>query len=93
MQIIRLPQVQEMTGLSRVTIWRYELAGSFPARVNLGPNAVGWVMAEVENWLLARSRWVIVAPGGRAGGRFGAKPSGPVESQLLAEADAVLGSD
>ena len=58
MKVLRLPSVSEMTGLSRVTIWRKERAGKFPSRVQLGPNSVGWIEEEVEDWIetLARSR-------------------------------------
>jgi prophage regulatory protein len=39
---------------SPVQIWRLEKAGTFPRRINLGPNRVGWVEAEVEAWLRHR---------------------------------------
>jgi prophage regulatory protein len=32
-------------------IRRLELAGLFPKRVQIGANRVGWVRAEVEQWL------------------------------------------
>jgi prophage regulatory protein len=52
-QIIRLPRVLELTGLSRMSIYRFEKAGKFPKRVTLGENAVGWPLSEVEAWLEA----------------------------------------
>ena len=36
---------------STVQIWRLEKAGTFPRRIKLGPNRVGWVEAEVDDWL------------------------------------------
>jgi prophage regulatory protein len=33
---------------------RLEKAGLFPKRVQLGPNRVGWVEAEVLDWLRIR---------------------------------------
>jgi prophage regulatory protein len=54
--IIRLPAVMAKTGLSTSTIWRYEKAGDFPRRVQLGPNSVGWVVEEVDAWLEQRGR-------------------------------------
>ena len=39
---------------SPVQIWRLEKAGTFPRRIKLGPNRVGWVEAEVEAWLRHR---------------------------------------
>ncbi len=53
-KILRAPEVAERTGLCRTTIWRREKAGQFPARRRLGPNAVGWVEAEITAWIEAR---------------------------------------
>jgi len=50
-RIIRSKEVQEITGLSRTTLWRLERKGEFPARVTLGVGSVGWKLSEVENWL------------------------------------------
>jgi predicted DNA-binding transcriptional regulator AlpA len=46
---------RDRSGLSRVTIWRLERQGSFPARRRLSVNAVGWIEAEVEDWILERT--------------------------------------
>jgi len=54
MKFIRLRQVEERTGLSDTTIWRYERTGNFPARRRLGPNAVAWVEDEVDAWIESR---------------------------------------
>jgi len=43
--------VSKMTGLSRVSIWRRERDGKFPKRVRLGSNSVGWLEAEILDWL------------------------------------------
>lgn len=53
-RIIRMKQVVKMTGLSRTTIWRRERDKSFPARVSLGKNSVGWRLSEVQSWLATR---------------------------------------
>jgi predicted DNA-binding transcriptional regulator AlpA len=50
-RIIRAKEVQEITGLSRTTIWRLENQGQFPNRVSLGANSVGWKLSEVNNWI------------------------------------------
>lgn len=61
--VIRFPQVKEMTGLSRSTVWRFEnLKRNFPQRILLGENSVGWRKAEVEKWLLDRERGVLARP-------------------------------
>ncbi len=33
---------------------RLEAAGKFPRRVRLGPNRIGWVRQEIEQWLATR---------------------------------------
>lgn len=50
-RILRLPEVMSRTGLSRSTIYLKVSQGTFPLPVNLGPRAVGWVEAEVQEWL------------------------------------------
>lgn len=55
-KILRVAQVMEATGLSRTTIWRLEHDGRFPQRRRLGPNSVGWVAGEVEEWVLSREQ-------------------------------------
>lgn len=53
-KIIRLPSVQTLTGLSRSTIYMWIEAKVFPAPINLGPRAVGWVESEVIDWIEQR---------------------------------------
>ncbi len=47
-RILRLPEVQDRTGLSRTTIYRWQLAGQFPQAVPLGTRNVGWIESELE---------------------------------------------
>ena len=49
--ILRLPAVKASTGLSRSTIYLRVSQGTFPKPVSLGGRAVGWVEAEVQEWL------------------------------------------
>ncbi len=53
-RILRLPEVLERTGLSRSTIYVRRAEGSFPQAVSLGGRAVGWVEAEVDDWVRER---------------------------------------
>lgn len=53
-QILRLPQVCRVTGLGRSMIYQLESQRRFPCRVRLGSRAVGWVEAEVQEWLAGR---------------------------------------
>lgn len=56
MRILRADEVEHRTGLSRTSIWRLERRGEFPSRRKLGPNAVGWLKEEVEDWVASRPR-------------------------------------
>lgn len=49
--ILRLPTVKARTGLSRSTIYLRISEGSFPRPVSLGGRAVGWIEAEIDEWL------------------------------------------
>ena len=50
--ILRRPEVEARTGLSRSTIYLKIAQGTFPKSISLGPRAVGWLATEVEAWLL-----------------------------------------
>ena len=52
--ILRLPAVKTSTGLSRSTIYLRVSEGTFPKPVSLGGRAVGWVEAEIQEWLQRR---------------------------------------
>jgi prophage regulatory protein len=52
--ILRRKQVEARVGLRRSTIYQRVAEGTFPAPVNLGGRAVGWVAAEVERWIADR---------------------------------------
>lgn len=54
-RFLRLPEVEARVGLSPMTIWRRQKSGTFPRRVRLGPNAVGWVEEEIEAWCAERA--------------------------------------
>ena len=67
-RFLRLPEVMERTGLSRSTIYVRLAEGRFPRPVALGARAVGWIEAEVDEWVrerIAESRF----EGERAGER------------------------
>ncbi len=49
--ILRLLAVKARTGLSRSTIYLRVSQGTFPKPVSLGARAVGWVEAEVQEWV------------------------------------------
>jgi prophage regulatory protein len=52
--ILRLNDVKSRTGLSRSTIYARMAEGAFPKTISLGGRAVGWVEAEINDWISAR---------------------------------------
>ena len=50
-RILRWPEVQKINGKSRTTTWRDEQEGKFPRRRQIGPNAIGWLESEINEWL------------------------------------------
>lgn len=52
--IIRRPQVQARTGLSRSTIYELVSAGRFPAPIRLSDRRVGWLESDVADWIASR---------------------------------------
>ncbi|WP_170211656.1 helix-turn-helix transcriptional regulator [Rhodoferax bucti] len=50
-RILRLPEVVRKTGLCKSTIYQRLRQQAFPCPVALGPNSVGFVEAEVNDWL------------------------------------------
>ena len=56
-EILRLPQVLVLTGLSKTTLWRRVRDGEFPPALRLGgpkSRAVGWRRSDVDQWLRER---------------------------------------
>lgn len=57
--ILRRKQVELRTGLSRTTIYERMREGTFPRQISLGGRAVGWVNADIDQWVeqqIERSR-------------------------------------
>ena len=55
-RILRRRDEEEITGLSRATIYRHVRAGTFPAPFKLTERLVGWLATDVEDWLASRIR-------------------------------------
>ena len=54
MRILSKRQLKELVLYSPQHVARLEKAGTFPKRIQLGPNRVGWVEDEVLDWLQLR---------------------------------------
>lgn len=53
-RLIRRPEVEKRTGLSRSSLYDKIRSNEFPAPVSLGASAVAWVESEVNEWIHAR---------------------------------------
>lgn len=51
MRLLSKRQLKEMVLYSPQHVARLEKAGMFPKRVQIGANRVGWVEAEILDWL------------------------------------------
>lgn len=52
--ILRREQVLALCGISGTTLHRWMEREGFPRPRQLGPRAVGWLLAECQEWLQAR---------------------------------------
>jgi prophage regulatory protein len=55
-KILKLNDVIEITALSRSTIYAYIANKKFPAPIQLGTRAVGWLENEIEAFLDERAQ-------------------------------------
>ena len=53
---LRRPAVQEITGLSRSSIYALMARGDFPKPVKLTGKAVAWPESAIANWLASRAQ-------------------------------------
>ena len=53
-RILRMPEVEARTGLSRRSIRMLVERGAFPQPVRLSRHTVGWLESRLDAWLLAR---------------------------------------
>ena len=53
-RLLRRRQVEEITGLSRSSIYRLMQDGEFPRPVKVGPAAVRWRSSDIKVWLESR---------------------------------------
>lgn len=51
LRVLRIKHVMALTGLARATVYKYISERNFPRPVPLAGSAVGWIEAEVQQWL------------------------------------------
>ena len=54
--VLRLPQVLEICGLSRSSVYSMMKDGSFPKGFRLGTRAVGWRSTDIKQWIDNRAQ-------------------------------------
>ncbi|MED7820145.1 MULTISPECIES: helix-turn-helix transcriptional regulator [unclassified Francisella] len=50
-KMMRIKEVEKLTGISRTSIYRLGAKGEFPKHIKLSVNSSGWLASEVEAWL------------------------------------------
>ena len=53
-RLLKRREVEEITGLSRSTIYRMLNTGQFPQPVRIGPKTVRWRMSDIVKWMESR---------------------------------------
>lgn len=53
-RLLRRRQVEEITGMSRSSIYKMMLEGDFPRPVRVGPMAVRWRASDIAAWMESR---------------------------------------
>jgi prophage regulatory protein len=53
-RLLRLPEVQRLTGLGRSAIYEQMSTGSFPRSIKVGSRSVSWSEAAVQAWIAKR---------------------------------------
>jgi prophage regulatory protein len=53
-RFLRLPQVEDRTGLKHSQIHTLEVSGRFPKRVKISERASGWLEHEIDAWIEQR---------------------------------------
>ena len=56
-RIIRLKTVLARTGLSRSTIYRKIIEGTFPAQIRISTHGAGWRESDLDRWIADPVAW------------------------------------
>ena len=71
-RIVRPAEASTITGRSPASIWRDEKKGTFPRRLRIGSNSVGYRLSELYEWMesletVTAGNVIPVAPGSKRG--------------------------
>lgn len=53
-RLIRLPHVEDISGLKKSSIYNMIEKGEFPKQIKLGERSVAWIESEVNDWVKSR---------------------------------------
>ncbi len=56
-RIVRMNTVLARTGLSKSTIYRKIIEGTFPPRIKISVNGAGWRESDINRWVADPVRW------------------------------------
>ena len=56
-RIVRLKTVLARTGLSRSTIYRQIVEGTFPTQIKISTNGAGWKESDINRWVANPAGW------------------------------------
>ena len=55
-RIIKIEEVQHLTGLSKSSIRRLQDSNDFPKRIQVTEKCVGWLLEDIEEWINTRPK-------------------------------------
>lgn len=56
-KVLRTKDLVVKLGVSRTSIWRWQASDYLPKRRRFGPNVVGWLTSEIEDWISTRPKF------------------------------------
>ena len=56
-RLLRLPEVIELTGFCRSSIYQLMREGNFPPNKRIGGNSVAWLESDIEDWIKSRKAY------------------------------------
>lgn len=54
-KFLRIPQVMELTGLAKSTVWLWVKQGKLPSPIKLSTRVTVWKQSDIEEWINAQS--------------------------------------
>lgn len=69
-RVLRAAETCRRVGISRQTLWTWSRKGLFPPSRKIGPNTIGWLESELDQWI--RERAIAIGPNNVEAGDVGA---------------------